>query len=54
MTPDATIVHYAGASSKRRADREMLMLKATGDAGPPLPARLAAAARRCSCSGSGR
>ena len=28
MTPDAAIVHYAGASSQRRTDREVLVMKA--------------------------
>ena len=28
MTPAATIVHYHGASSQRRADREIMTLKA--------------------------
>jgi len=28
MTPDATIIHYVGASSKRRADKDLLVLKA--------------------------
>ena len=27
VTPDATIVHYAGASSKRRSDKDVLILK---------------------------
>ena len=27
ITPDATIVHYAGASSKRRSDKDALILK---------------------------
>lgn len=28
MTPDATIIHYGGASSERRSDREIMIMKA--------------------------
>ena len=38
MTPEATIVHYVGASSKRRSDKDGAGAEGQGHAGAALPA----------------